>query len=207
MVSTGRTHIFTKHKILRNFQSNFKNARWKHAISDGLLRSRPVPNPGCFSCSTFIPNQLEVASNHSSLQSLHYWTKGKLNSKLIDLKNLNFEKKLFTFNFVYFLKQKGSKEEPASNYVTDIYEVLTRTKTDTIIDDRSELTIGRRLVDAKKSGYPFVVIVGKRSIETQPLFEVNDMYNSTSENMSIDSLIDYFQKKCSDGDLRKTAVC
>lgn len=91
--------------------------------------------------------------------------------------------------------------------MTDIYEVLTRTKTDTIIDDRSELTIGRRLVDAKKSGYPFVVIVGKRSIETQPLFEVNDMYNSTSENMSIDSLIDYFQKKYSDGDLRKTAVC
>lgn len=104
MVSTGRTHIFTKHKILRNFQSHFKNARWKHAISDGLLRSRPVPNPGCFSCSTFIPNQLEVASNHSSLQSLHYWTKGKLNSKLIDLKNLNFEKIIFYLQFCLLFK-------------------------------------------------------------------------------------------------------
>ncbi|XP_009976951.1 PREDICTED: probable proline--tRNA ligase, mitochondrial, partial [Tauraco erythrolophus] len=43
---------------------------------------------------------------------------------------------------------------------------------DSVLDDRTQMTIGKRLKDANKLGYPYVVIAGKRVCEDPPVFEV-----------------------------------
>lgn len=41
-----------------------------------------------------------------------------------------------------------------------------------VVDDRQSLTIGKRLLDAKKLGYPLIIIVGAKAGEKEPKFEI-----------------------------------
>ncbi len=45
-----------------------------------------------------------------------------------------------------------------------------------MIDDRTHLTVGKRLLALKSLGIPFIVIAGKRIIDEIPKFEVIDNY-------------------------------
>ena len=46
---------------------------------------------------------------------------------------------------------------------------------------RTSKTIGRRVNDAKASGYPLIVVVGKHSLEPVPKFElINNTINNTN---------------------------
>nr|CAD7567633.1 unnamed protein product [Timema californicum] len=72
----------------------------------------------------------------------------------------------------------GSKESSVSHLSEHLYESLhssTPFEDDVLVDDRSQWTIGRRLFEAKKTGYPFIVVVGKKATEVEPLFEVYDL--------------------------------
>nr|CAD7257633.1 unnamed protein product [Timema shepardi] len=72
----------------------------------------------------------------------------------------------------------GSKESSVSHLSENLYESLhssTPFEDDVLVDDRSQWTIGRRLFEAKKTGYPFIVVVGKKATEVEPLFEVYDL--------------------------------
>ncbi|KAM8999788.1 probable proline--tRNA ligase, mitochondrial [Sarcophilus harrisii] len=72
--------------------------------------------------------------------------------------------------------KKGSKEEmaiePMETLYDNIAEALPQLQGEILLDDRTHLTIGNRLKDAKKLGYPFVVIAGKRALEQPCHFEV-----------------------------------
>ncbi|NXW49399.1 SYPM protein, partial [Nyctiprogne leucopyga] len=73
--------------------------------------------------------------------------------------------------------KRGSKEEeegagPLEQLYDNLTEVLPRFAGDSVLDDRTQLTIGKRLKDANKLGYPYVVIAGKRVCEDPPVFEV-----------------------------------
>jgi len=46
-----------------------------------------------------------------------------------------------------------------------------------LIDDRTHLTIGKRLFGLKSLGIPYIVIAGKRIIDEIPKFEIFDIYN------------------------------
>lgn len=52
---------------------------------------------------------------------------------------------------------------------------------DIVVDDRTELTIGKRLIEAKQIGYPYVVIIGKAVLETIPKIELYDTRHERSE--------------------------
>lgn len=91
--------------------------------------------------------------------------------------------------------QAGSKEEIASPHVERICEILSQSNVDFIIDDRTNLTIGNRLVYSRKCGYPFVIVVGKLATSSSPLFEFHDLTSSTREDVSIETLFSFFNNQ------------
>ncbi|XP_030062220.1 putative proline--tRNA ligase, mitochondrial [Microcaecilia unicolor] len=72
--------------------------------------------------------------------------------------------------------KKGSKEESATALVEALYDDITEAtpqlKGDMLLDDRSHFSIGKRLKDAKRLGYPYVIVAGKRVLDTPSQFEV-----------------------------------
>ncbi|NWX51204.1 SYPM protein, partial [Steatornis caripensis] len=79
-----------------------------------------------------------------------------------------------------FIPPKGGskEEEEGAALLERVYdnlaEVLPHLAGDAVLDDRTQLTIGKRLKDANKLGYPYVVVAGKRVCEDPPVFEVWD---------------------------------
>ncbi|XP_077439720.1 putative proline--tRNA ligase, mitochondrial [Vanacampus margaritifer] len=72
--------------------------------------------------------------------------------------------------------KKGSKETEATvvaeELVHTIGQTLPHLKGEVVLDDRAQMTIGKRLKDASRLGYPYVIVVGKRALEDTPKFEV-----------------------------------
>ena len=56
------------------------------------------------------------------------------------------------------------------------------TGTDILLDDRCDMTIGRRLLDAKKLGIPVIIVIGKSAMEDVQRFEVHDL-TATDQQM------------------------
>ncbi|NXI58480.1 SYPM protein, partial [Chloroceryle aenea] len=81
------------------------------------------------------------------------------------------------YQLCFIPPKKGSKEEKEGaalleRVYDDLAEVLPHLAGDSVLDDRTQMTIGKRLKDANKLGYPYVVIAGKRVCEDPPVFEV-----------------------------------
>ena len=72
--------------------------------------------------------------------------------------------------------KKGSKEEAAAELAGHLYDHITEAvpqlQGEVLLDDRTHLTIGNRLKDANKLGYPFVIIAAKRALDDPAYFEV-----------------------------------
>ncbi|XP_066298815.1 probable proline--tRNA ligase, mitochondrial [Branchiostoma lanceolatum] len=72
--------------------------------------------------------------------------------------------------------KKGSKEEAAAQLAEDLYDIipqeLPHLKGEVLLDDRSHMTIGKRLKDANVLGYPYVIVVGKQALEEDRRFEL-----------------------------------
>ncbi|XP_026688127.1 uncharacterized protein LOC103521831, partial [Diaphorina citri] len=80
---------------------------------------------------------------------------------------------------------EGSKEAKFTGHlVSKLYSTLSTVNTlsnNVIVDDRTELTIGRRLLEAKLLGYPYIVVIGKAASQTPSLFEVIDLSSDFSQ--------------------------
>ncbi|KFP75747.1 hypothetical protein N310_04607, partial [Acanthisitta chloris] len=81
------------------------------------------------------------------------------------------------YQLCFIPPKSGSKEEEEGamrleQVYDDLVEALPHLAGDSVLDDRTQLTIGKRLKDANKLGYPYVVIAGKRVFEDPPVFEV-----------------------------------
>jgi len=59
-----------------------------------------------------------------------------------------------------------------------------------VIDDRTHLTIGKRFLEAKQTGYPFVVVMGKGVLSDPPVLEIHDVYKSSSTSVEPLNLIE-----------------
>ncbi|XP_014485317.1 PREDICTED: probable proline--tRNA ligase, mitochondrial [Dinoponera quadriceps] len=86
----------------------------------------------------------------------------------------------------------GSKEENTSAYVEQLFEILRQHDIDTILDDRTQFTIGKRFMYARAIGYPYVIVIGKAATQSVPLFEVHDLNNSTCRELSLEQMNHYF---------------
>lgn len=74
--------------------------------------------------------------------------------------------------------QSGSKEAAAlpwqEHLASAIIQRLPGLHDDVILDDRGSLSIGTRVTEARKTGYPLILVAGKRSLEDVPKFELID---------------------------------
>ncbi|XP_071799347.1 probable proline--tRNA ligase, mitochondrial [Asterias amurensis] len=95
---------------------------------------------------------------------------------------------------VYVIPPKRkSKEEAAiplaDELCNDIGHTFPRLQDELLLDDRDHMTIGRRLTDAKKLGYPYVIILAKRALEEQPLYELHTTHQGTIEYLTKSELM------------------
>ncbi|CAG9809000.1 unnamed protein product [Chironomus riparius] len=91
--------------------------------------------------------------------------------------------------------KEGSKEEAITTHLDmEIYNNLSHLD-DIIIDDRTHMTIGKRLMDMKKLGIPYLIVIGSKSADSQnPSIEVHDLKNNYVNDMSINDAINYVEK-------------
>ncbi|XP_064617171.1 probable proline--tRNA ligase, mitochondrial [Liolophura sinensis] len=59
-----------------------------------------------------------------------------------------------------------------------------------VIDDRTQMTIGKRLYEAKRLGFPYIVVAGKTALQTPAMFEVIEVASGATETMTEDQLFD-----------------
>jgi prolyl-tRNA synthetase len=89
---------------------------------------------------------------------------------------------LAPFSVCIIPPKEGSKEESSVSHFTDeIYQQLD----DAVVDDRTSMTIGKRLMEAKKLGIPHIIVIGAKAAETEPKVEVIDTANNFSTDMTI----------------------
>lgn len=94
--------------------------------------------------------------------------------------------------------KEGSIEESSSeknlfplyNYLNEIF------RDDIVVDDRTHLTIGKRFLEAKKLGFPFVIVIGKKINENPSLFELYQSNIKKSEHFELSDLINFLKKQC-----------
>jgi prolyl-tRNA synthetase len=95
--------------------------------------------------------------------------------------------------------KRGSREatiaSPLLEQLIDRMDQLTGGD-DVILDDRDKFTVGRRLQSARRMGYPFIVLFGKKSAESQcPLVELHLVNEEKVMELPPDELIEGLQAK------------
>lgn len=60
-----------------------------------------------------------------------------------------------------------------------------------IIDDRCDMTVGNRLLRAKKTGYPYIVVIGKSAAASPCLLELHDLNKNQCLHLSKSDLLHY----------------
>ena len=90
-------------------------------------------------------------------------------------KSLIWPKSIVPFKVAILAPKGGSKEDVATANVYKLYDQLVHReefKDEVIIDDRVGMTVGKKLREAKKIGYTYVILFGKECInETNPVIE------------------------------------
>lgn len=73
--------------------------------------------------------------------------------------------------------------EIAETFYDDLVTTVPHLQGEVVIDDRTTVSVGKRLYEADRIGYPYVIIVGKQALAAQPLLELQDIYNKTEKFM------------------------
>jgi prolyl-tRNA synthetase len=91
---------------------------------------------------------------------------------------LKWPESIAPFKMAILAPKGGSKEASAVDNVFKLYDQMNNTarfNNDVIIDDRDKLTVGKKLREAKRIGYPYIVLYGKESIDSQnPVIELHN---------------------------------
>lgn len=87
----------------------------------------------------------------------------------------------------------GSREEAMSELVCDLYYRLHNRNIDAIVDDRNDHTIGKRMMEARRTGYPFVVVVGKHSAKLSSPVEVHNVYEDSSHSVDLKDVAEFIR--------------
>lgn len=116
---------------------------------------------GCYGIgiSRIIPAALEVLSSDTELK---------------------WPFKLAPYKVIIIPPKKGSREEVVGQeWVQKLYMYLNSVcYNDVIVDDRTNMTIGKRLLEAKRMGYPIGIVLGSKILDSEPKFE---MYSIDSD--------------------------
>lgn len=64
-----------------------------------------------------------------------------------------------------------------------------------LIDDRRQMTIGKRLFEARRVGYPFIVVIGNGALQNPPVFEIHDLGNNTKRDLTQSDMYCYLKER------------
>lgn len=73
-------------------------------------------------------------------------------------------------------------------------ETIPHLKNNVLFDDRNEMTIGRRNLEARRMGYPYIIVLGKKATNDPPLYELNITQNNTQLFLSENELLKFMSK-------------
>ncbi|XP_055610124.1 probable proline--tRNA ligase, mitochondrial isoform X2 [Uranotaenia lowii] len=109
--------------------------------------------------------------------------------------------KLAPFKVCIIPPKVGSKEqEIGDRWLRTMYDALTtipNLQPDIVVDDRPNMTIGKRLVDAKKTGFPIAVVIGPKAVrETNAIFEVHHLVKPSSSELFFSEAINEVRRIC-----------
>lgn len=94
--------------------------------------------------------------------------------------------------------KRGSKLDEAAvvteELVHSLGEALPCLRGEVVLDDRTQMTIGKRLKDASKLGYPYIIVVGQGALEETPKFEVIRQQTGETVFLSKDGVLDLLGK-------------
>lgn len=110
---------------------------------------------------------------------------------------LRWPKVLVPFKVCLILPKKDSKEDKGkgTDFATHLAKLIgDRFEEDVLIDDRSNLTVGKRLLTAKAIGIPFVIVAGRNIIDTVPKFEMINAYRGEEMLLTQAETLHYLQK-------------
>lgn len=84
--------------------------------------------------------------------------------------------------------------------VEKVYEAVNKIEDlrgDVILDDRTNQTIGKRLLDGKKLGFPVIIVFGKSASEDIPKYELHDVNKDECHYLELPDLLKYLNEKYS----------
>ncbi|XP_044745930.1 probable proline--tRNA ligase, mitochondrial [Coccinella septempunctata] len=94
-------------------------------------------------------------------------------------------------------KADSHEDSASKNNLELLYSSLNQIihlEGEVLVDDRSSMTIGRRHMQAKRCGYPFILVIGKKILENPPLYELHDIGNGVQRDFILEDLIAYMNK-------------
>ncbi|XP_013385511.1 probable proline--tRNA ligase, mitochondrial isoform X2 [Lingula anatina] len=59
-----------------------------------------------------------------------------------------------------------------------------------VLHDKIQLSIGKRLKNMRRIGFPYAIVLGKKALEEEPLFELQSLYSNSSDMLTMPDLID-----------------
>lgn len=74
--------------------------------------------------------------------------------------------------------------------LSDTLTSLPNLRNEVVIDDRMKTTVGKRLHQADSQGYPYLIIVGRKSLEEPCLYELKDMREGSTEFLTQEQIVD-----------------
>ena len=91
---------------------------------------------------------------------------------------LRWPKRIVPFSACVICPKVGSREEDSIKLANELYGELNDIEkglfpNDVILDDREKLTVGKKLRDACKLGYNYIILFGKSSIDHDPQVELH----------------------------------
>ena len=100
------------------------------------------------------------------------------------------------FKLIILAPKRGSKEAQAGALVEEIHSrAWDIFKSDVMLDDREKLTVGRKLREAQKTGYPFIVLFGKKCVDPQPRLELHSAHTGEMLELSPEQLLSRLRRE------------
>jgi len=87
---------------------------------------------------------------------------------------LRWPEAIAPFSLAILAPKGGSKEaEAGAGLLQEICQgAESLLGEDVMLDDRAKLTVGKKLREAKKTGYPFIILFGKKCLDQDPMLEL-----------------------------------
>ncbi|XP_066548394.1 putative proline--tRNA ligase, mitochondrial [Amia ocellicauda] len=93
--------------------------------------------------------------------------------------------------------KKGGRGEEAAGLAWGLCgalaEALPALRGEVALDDRTQLTIGKRLKDADIMGYPYVIVVGQSALDDLPTFEVRTQTTGETVFLTWEGVVDFLR--------------